>query len=233
MEKYSDVLEWIENVFNFRFPEEELAICALTHKSFANESADAVPHNERLEFLGDAVLSLIVCSSLFRQKPILDEGGMTRARAEIVSEPSLAAIARRIELGGRLRLGRGEELTGGRDKDSLLADSVEAMLGAIYLCGGYAEAERVVCQLFQSELSEAALRKSDLDSKTELQELLQARYGRLPEYNLVEVVGPDHARRYHVAVRFAGEIFGEGKGRSKKKAEQVAAAAALQKLQNH
>ena len=232
MGKDSEILAWIENVFEFRFPEEELAVCALTHKSFANESINDVSHNERLEFLGDAVLSLIVCSSLFSQEPILDEGGMTRARAEIVSEASLAVIARRIGLGDRLRLGRGEELTGGREKDSLLADCVEAILGAIFLCGGYTEVERVVCRLFQKELADAALRKSDLDSKTELQELLQARYGKLPEYSLVDVQGPDHARHYHIAVRFAGEIIGEGKGRSKKKAEQVAATAALQKLQD-
>lgn len=226
----TELLEWVEREFDFRFYDPALAVAALTHKSFANESNSDIPYNERLEFLGDAVLSLVICAQLFEHPADLNEGGMTRARADIVSEASLATVARKIGLGSHLRLGRGEDLTGGRDKESLLADALEALFGAIFQDAGYDEAARVVCLLLSEEMSVAAQRKRDLDSKTELQELLQAQHGQLPQYVLRDVEGPDHDRNYHVEVRFAGEMIGKGMGRSKKKAEQAAAACALKRL---
>jgi len=222
----------IEKLLGYRFSDRSLVLTALAHKSYVNETPQAVAgDNERLEFLGDAVLDLVVSQQLFDIDPALAEGEMTRVRAEVVSEKSLAAVARGLGLGDLLLLGRGEALTGGRDKESLLADALEALIGAVFRDGGFDASCRVVLMLLRERLELAAIRKSGLDSKTRLQEYLQSRFGRAPVYQLLETSGPDHDRRYRVAVCFDDQTVGTGSGRTKKRAEQSAAAEALRTLQ--
>lgn len=200
----------------------------MTHKSFSNEQPGRnFPHNERLEFLGDAVLDLVISQLLFRSFPQFPEGELTRIRAEVVSERALAALARPLGLGYCLRLGRGEERSGGRDKDSLLANAFEAVLGAVFLDGGFEAAEVVIERLFSHAVESSACRKAGVDHKTRLQEFFQARHGKTPEYVMLEAEGPDHQRIYSVEVRFDGTAIGRGRGRTKKKAEQEAAREAL------
>jgi ribonuclease-3 len=204
---------------------------SLTHRSFSNEQPGKdFPHNERLEFLGDAVLDLVISHLVYRSFPRLPEGELTRIRAEVVSEKALAELARSLALGCCLRLGRGEDRSGGRDKDSLLADAFEAVLGAVFLDGGFEAARGVVERLFADGVAHSARRKVGVDHKTRLQEILQARHGKTPEYVLLQAEGPDHQRIYSVEARFEGEAIGSGRGRTKKKAEQEAAREALSGL---
>lgn len=222
----------LEERIGYRFADGGLLRQALTHKSYSNEPpGEGAPHNERLEFLGDAVLDLAVSRHLFAAYPALPEGELTRIRAEVVSEGALAALGRQLALGEHLLLGRGEIRSGGADKDSLLADALEALLGAVFCAGGYEEAERVVLTLFAEAIDRAAQRKTGLDHKTRLQEILQARHGQPPTYVMTRVEGPDHQRLYTVEVRFAGEAVGRGQGRTKKGAEQAAALQALRRLE--
>jgi ribonuclease-3 len=221
----------LEKKIDFRFADGGLLREALTHKSYSNEHPEeTAPFNERLEFLGDAVLDLVVSDTVFRSFPELAEGELTRIRAEVVSEKSLAAIGRSLELGECLRLGRGEQRSGGRDKDSLLADALEALLGAVFCDGGLESVRPIVDRLFSEAIAFSARHKVGVDHKTRLQEVLQARHGRTPSYELVRAEGPDHQRLYTVAVHFGGESIGQGTGRTKKKAEQAAACEALRRL---
>lgn len=223
--------ESLEERIGYRFADAALLRESLTHKSFSNEQpGGSVPHNERLEFLGDAVLDLVVGHAVFEAFPSLAEGELTRVRAEVVSEKGLAAIGRQLELGPCLCLGRGEERSGGRDKDSLVADALEALMGAIFCDGGFEEARAVIGALCAGPIERSVRRKAGVDHKTRLQELLQARHGAPPVYVLTESEGPDHRRTYTVEVRFAGETIGCGQGRTKKAAEQKAAGEALKKL---
>ena len=218
----------LQQRIGYRFANLALLSEALTHKSYSNEQvAGLAPHSERLEFLGDAVLDLAISSLAFSAFTGFAEGALTRVRAEVVSEASLARIARGIDLGSWLRLGRGEERSGGREKESLLADACEALLGAVYCDGGFPAACAVVERLFGAALAEAAQSKDGVDHKTRLQELLQSRFGRPPHYSLVATSGPDHQRNYRVEVCCAGDLLGSGSGRSKKAAEQEAAREAL------
>jgi len=224
-------MEKLQQRLGHHFASNELLEQALTHKSFANEHrAEGVADNERLEFLGDAVLDLVVSEALHSHQPALNEGEMTRARAEVVSEKGLSALARRMGVGQHLRLGRGEELTGGRDKDSLLADATEALFGAVFCDAGFRAARLVVGGLLEDAVAEAIATRAGLDAKTRLQELLQARQGQLPRYVLVDTQGPDHDRSYLVEVRVEGETIASGRGRTKKQAEQQAAGKALRQL---
>lgn len=224
--------EMLEERLGYRFRDHEMRRTALTHKSFSNEQSGLpVSHNERLEFLGDAVLDLAVSCRIFRDFPALPEGELTRIRAEVVSEKGLAAIARQLDLGACLLLGRGEARSGGREKDSLLANALEALLGAIFCDGGFEDVQPVVDRLFGAAIGCSVRHKSGIDHKTRLQEMLQAQYGRGPSYLLVLAEGPDHQRRYTVEVRFDGEAVGTGQGRTKKAAEQEAAREALQRLE--
>jgi ribonuclease III len=210
----------------------ELLDRALTHRSFAYENG-GLPTNERLEFLGDAVLGLIVTDSLYRGHPDLPEGHLAKLRASVVNMRALADVARGLGSGGLgvyLRLGHGEEVTGGRDKASILADTLEAVLGAIYLQYGLARASIVVHRLFDPVLADAAKRGAGLDWKTSLQELTAAFSLGVPEY-VVSEEGPDHAKSFTAVARVGGESFGSGAGRSKKEAEQKAAEAAWTVLQ--
>ena len=223
----SAYLAALEAALDYRFDDPELPLRALTHKSFSNEQSDIVLHNERLEFLGDAVLELAVSEWIYRRYPDIPEGGLTRIRAEVVCEGGLAKIARKLDLGEGLRLGKGEEKSGGREKPSLLSDALEALLGAVYCDGGFVVACRVVERIFVDLIEQTARSRYGTDYKTCLQERLQASYGRLPEYHLTKVSGPDHARIFSMEVRFDGKLLGSGSGPSKKRAEQQAAAAAL------
>ena len=222
----------IKQHLDYQFSDVDLLYTALTHKSFTNERpAERQEHNERLEFLGDAVLELVVSRYLFTHYPDLAEGEMTRLRAEVVSEPSLAVLARNLSLGERLYLGKGEELSGGREKDSLLANAFEALLGAIFVDGGFDPACRVGEKLLVPLLVAARKSKSGSDHKTQLQELMQARYGHPPAYILKGVEGPDHQRIFSIVVMNDDAIIGRGSGRSKKAAEQEAARQALLTLE--
>lgn len=206
----------------------ELLVLALTHRSFAHE-AGGIPTNERLEFLGDTVLGLVVTEALYRRHPDLSEGELAKMRAATVSQRSLAAIARRLGLGEFLLLGKGELATGGRDKDSILSDTLEAIFGAVYLTHGIETARTLVEKLVNPTLAIAADLGAGLDWKTSLQEAA-ARLGLgVPEYQ-VDSEGPDHARTFTARILLDGEVRGTGTGTAKKIAEQEAAAAAYRAL---
>jgi ribonuclease III len=197
---------------------------ALTHRSYAYENG-GLPTNERLEFLGDSVLGLIVTDTLFRGYPDLPEGQLAKLRAAVVNMRALAGVARGLQLGSYVLLGKGEEGTGGRDKSSILADTLEAVLGAVYVDCGLAEASALVHRLFDPVIASSARLGAGLDWKTSLQELTAAEILGVPEYH-VEESGPDHQKSFRAWVRIGGRTYGEGEGRSKKEAEQQAAEAA-------
>jgi ribonuclease-3 len=199
----------------------ELAECALTHRSYAYENGDP-PTNERLEFLGDSVLGLVITAALYERHPDLPEGQLAKLRASVVSTRALAEVARTIGLGDWVRLGRGEQTTGGRDKSSILADTLEALLGAVYLDRGLPVATDVVHRLFDPLMLAAVEQGAALDYKTALQELTAARTLGVPEYRSGES-GPDHAKEFTADAVVGGEVRGSGAGRTKKQAEQHAA----------
>lgn len=203
---------------------------ALTHRSYAFEEG-VRPHNERMEFLGDAVLGLIVTDQIFHHEPHSTEGRLAKLRSVVVSESSLAHVARRLGLGSHVRLGRGEDTSGGRDKDSILADTLEAVIGAIYLDQGLAVVERLVRSWFAEPIADLAARPEAVDAKTALQELLAGAGRPLPQYEISEA-GPDHAKRFAAVVRVEQLALGTGEGRTKKEAEQGAAAEAVQRLRD-
>jgi ribonuclease III len=208
----------------------ELLDRALTHRSYAYENG-GLPTNERLEFLGDAVLGLIVTDTLFRRYPDLPEGQLAKLRAAVVNMRALAGVARGLELGSYVRLGRGEEGTGGRDKSSILADTLEAVIGAVYFECGLDEADSLVHRLFDPVISRSAGLGAGLDWKTSLQELTAQGFLGVPEYH-VEESGPDHQKSFRASVRVGGRTYGSGTGRSKKEAEQQAAEAAWKAISN-
>jgi ribonuclease-3 len=203
---------------------------ALTHRSFAYENG-GLPTNERLEFLGDAVLGLVVTDALFREYPDLPEGQLAKLRAAVVNMRALAGVARGLHLGDFVRLGRGEEGTGGRDKSSILADTLEAVIGAVYIERGLTEASGLVHRLFDPVIARSARLGAGLDWKTSLQELTAAGVLGVPEYH-VDESGPDHQKSFRAVVRVGGRVFGSGEGRSKKEAEQQAAEAAWRAISN-
>jgi ribonuclease-3 len=202
---------------------------ALTHRSFAYENG-GLPTNERLEFLGDSVLGLVVTDTLYRTHPDLPEGQLAKLRAAVVNAKALAGIGRGLRLGEHLLLGRGEETTGGRDKSSIVADTVEAVIGAVYLDRGLGVATELVHRLFDPLIAESAGLGAGLDWKTSLQELCAAASFGVPEY-VVEESGPDHQKSFRARVRVGQELHGDGRGHSKKEAEQQAAATAYAELQ--
>jgi ribonuclease III len=197
---------------------------ALTHRSYAYENG-GLPTNERLEFLGDSVLGLVVTDTLYHGHPELPEGQLAKLRAAVVNMRALAGVGRALRLGDYIRLGRGEEGTGGRDKSSILADTVEALIGAVYVDRGLDEAADLVHRLFDPLIDRSASLGAGLDWKTSLQELTAAEELGVPEYHVVES-GPDHQKTFRATVRVGGKVYGSGEGRSKKEAEQNAAAAA-------
>jgi ribonuclease-3 len=214
-----------------RFRSPRTALAALTHRSYVNEHpGDGLEDNERLEFLGDAVIDLAVSHRLMERFPAAREGELSKMRAAVVDEPGLAALARAFELGTLLRLGRGEELTGGREKPSLLADAMEAVVAAVYLEGGLDAVLAVIDRYLEEAFERAGAGTLDRDYKTQLQELAQSRFRLAPRYRVVAEVGPDHAKRFEVEVELRGEVVGRATGRSKKDAEQGAARLAIEAL---
>ncbi|MFE6235691.1 ribonuclease III [Cellulosimicrobium sp. NPDC057862] len=206
----------------------ELLVLALTHRSFAHENG-GIPTNERLEFLGDTVLGLVVTETLYRRHPDLSEGELAKMRAATVSQKSLAAIARRLGLGQYVLLGKGEIRTRGNDKDSILSDTVEAIIGAVYLSHGLEPARGLVLRLVEPTLSAAAGLGAGLDWKTSLQEAAAAAGLSAPSYSS-DAVGPDHARVFTSYVHLDGRLYGTGSGTAKKYAEQEAAERAYRAL---
>jgi len=215
----------LEAALAVTFIDRGLLDLALSHRSHAFE-AGGLPTNERLEFLGDAVLGVVVTDLIYRSFPTSPEGRLAKIRAAAVNAHSLADVARGLDVGAHVRLGRGEEQSGGRDKDSILADTLEALVGAVYLDAGMAGAADLVTRLFADLLMEIATQRESLDYKTSLQELTAAALGTLPVYDLSET-GPDHEKRFTATVLVDGEPLGAGTGRSKKEAEQGAAAQAF------
>ena len=197
---------------------------ALTHRSYAYENG-GLPTNERLEFLGDSVLGLVVTDTLFRGYPNLPEGQLAKLRAAVVNMTALAGVARGLDLGAFIRLGRGEEGTGGRDKPSILADTLEAVIGAVFIDCGLDQASGLVHRLFDPVIERSARLGAGLDWKTSLQELTAAQLLGVPDYQVTES-GPDHQKSFQAYVRVGGTVLGSGQGRSKKAAEQQAAEAA-------
>ena len=227
-----DEFEPLQQAIGYRFRDRGLLEHAMTHTSRANEDVSGgVRDNESMEFLGDAVLGFVVADVLFRDFPEYDEGQKSKMKASLVSTATLAQQAERLDLGEHMLLGRGEEKTGGRRKQALLADSYEALIAAIYLDGGVEPARAFIVREFGPLIAEARRTGvSDRDYKSALQELLQSRELPLPEYRLVGSIGPDHRKLFHVEVIVKGERIGDATGRSKKEAEQEAARAALEKL---
>ncbi|MSW73783.1 MAG: ribonuclease III [Actinobacteria bacterium] len=206
----------------------ELLTLAFTHRSFAYESG-AKETNERLEFLGDSVLGLVVTEELYLRFPDLDESRLSPLRSGIVNMRALADIARTLELGKYIRLGKGEEVTGGRDKNSLLADALEAVIGAVYIESGFARASTVVRALIATTLESAVAKGAGLDGKTALQELTASLGKGVPEY-VVSETGPDHDKSFSAKALVAGIEISQGEGKSKREAEQVAARLAYETL---
>lgn len=217
----------LESALGYRFSEPELVRLALTHRSVSSEDRSR-QDNERLEFLGDAVLQLVVTDLLYDSYPHLAEGQMAKVRAGVVSRATLAEIALELGLGAHVELAPSEDATGGRAKESILADAVEAVIGAVYLDGGMEPVRQVVTTLWAERIAERSKQPGIKDYKTRLQELA-ARDGGRPVYQ-VEGQGPDHDRRFSAVVSVAGVDYGSGEGRSKKEAEQAAARLALETL---
>jgi ribonuclease-3 len=219
--------EVIQRRIGYVFGRPDLLRQALTHKSYVNETRDAGSEdNERLEFLGDAVLALVISDYLAASLPGSPEGELSQQKARLVSEPSLARAARRLDLGHLLRLGRGEEMTQGREKPSILADALEALIAAIYLDGGLEEARAFTLRVFAPELGGQQVQG---DYKTRLQEWCQKHGEGLPRYATVGETGPDHQKTFEVDVLIQGAVAGTGIGRTKKEAEQMAARRALER----
>ena len=216
-----DRLHELEKIIGYSFKNRSLLSHALTHSSYANEKHwDKTRCNERLEFLGDAVLELVSSNFLFRNYPTMPEGEMTKLRASLVCEPTLAFCAEAISLGNYLLLGKGEDLTGGRKRPSVVSDAMEAVIGAIYLDGGLANAKEFIYRYILNDIEHKQL---FYDSKTILQELVQAEYKEGLVYELLKEEGPDHNKTFEVCVKLGGRVIGNGTGRTKKAAEQVAA----------
>lgn len=221
-------MKLLEEKLGYHFKDPNLLLHALTHSSYANEHrGSGLTSNERLEFLGDSVLGMVVADYLFHTHPNMPEGELTRTRAALVREGSLHEVARSLNLGKYLRLGKGEDAGGGRNRASILADATEAMLAAVYLDGGL----QPVCAIIQKFILDKEQEKTvDRDYKTALQERVQRTPGQAVTYQLVDELGPDHARVFVMEVSVAGKAVGQGRGRSKKEAEQLAAKAALETL---
>lgn len=219
----------LENIIGYQFKNKNLLITALTHSSYANEKRKLLlEHNERMEFLGDAVLELISSDILFHKYPDMSEGNLTKLRASLVCEPTLALDAKAIGLGKYLLLGKGEEATGGRNRESVTSDALEAVIGAIYLDGGLERAYEFVKKFVLNEIEQKKLFK---DSKTHLQEMVNAIPGDVVlSYEIVKEEGPDHNKLYESNVLLDGKVIGTGVGRTKKAAEQQAAFNAIKSV---
>ena len=224
-------MQELERKLNYTFRNPALLEEALSHSSYANEHRAAKLHsNERLEFLGDSVLGFVTAEFLYVRHPDLPEGDLTRIRAALVCEQSLYEVARKLDLGRHLKLGRGEEAGGGRERTSILADATEAVFAAVYLDGGIGEASALIHRVLLDAEREEVVEERRRDYKTALQELVQRQADQVLTYRMVGEQGPDHAKVFQAEVQLNGMPVGTGSGRSKKEAEQAAAKAALQAL---
>jgi ribonuclease-3 len=223
-------LAGLQQRLGHQFRDQELLRLALTHPSIAHEQNNPTPHNQRLEFLGDAILGAVLSQQLYEKFPEADEGLLTKSRAKLVNASSLAAHGRALGLGEQLILSRGEETSGGRVRPSTVADAFEALLGAVFLDGGFPAAREFVLREFGGDYAELDLPAGIENPKGELQELLQARSPAPPVYQLISAVGPDHDRVFVCAVLHDGQELAQGSGKSKKSAESAAALAALKNL---
>jgi ribonuclease-3 len=219
----------LEGALGHKFALREYLHAALVHRSYCAENPDAQP-NERLEFLGDAVLGLSVTDHIFDAYPELPEGELAKLRASVVNAQALAALADELDLGSALLLGKGEDASGGRAKPSILADTMEAVIAAVYLDGGWEAADALVLRLLGAQIREGSTGPGGGDYKTRLQELAARHFDQLPRYHL-RSDGPDHSKRFYATVMLRGQSYGDGEGRSKKQAEQEAARVAWERLQ--
>ncbi|MFI5358852.1 MAG: ribonuclease III [Halanaerobiales bacterium] len=227
------LIQELEREIEIEFHDKLLLQRALTHKSFSNENTNlALRNNERLEFLGDSVLSIVISSYIFQNFPDYPEGELAKMRSVIVSEPSLADVARNINLGKYILLGRGEDLSGGRDRNSILADTMEAIIAAIYLDKGIEQARCFIIKHFKEKIEKVEKGEYIQDYKTILQEIIQKESLTGPVYDVIREDGPDHNKLFTVQVKHQGRLLGIGKGYSKKEAEQNAARVALESLQD-
>lgn len=228
---YDNRIYELENIIGHNFKNKDIVFAAITHSSYANEKkAKKLKYNERLEFLGDSVLSLIISEYLFQKRPNLPEGELSVTRAKIVCENSLSQCATDITLGKYLLLGKGEELSGGREKISLLSDAFEALIGALYIDGGFETAKAFVYKYMDKIIKSCIEGKLFYDYKTQLQELVQQNGEQQISYSVTDQFGPDHNKTFITEVKINGTIQGQGKGHSKKEAEQNAAKDALNNL---
>ncbi len=221
-----EIMEDLQQLIGYRFKNEDLLYEALSHSSFANESRKTRRSNERLEFLGDSVLSIVVSDHIFKHFTHIPEGELTKLRASLVCESSLFEFSKKIKLGEHIFLGKGEEMTGGRERPSIVSDAFEALIAAIYLDGGMEAARKYVLGFIPEDITPAGA-KTFHDFKTLLQEVIQRNPEEKAEYYLKSESGPDHDKRFVIQVLLNGCVIGEGSGRSKKAAEQAAACEAL------
>ena len=224
-------LDKLQNILGITFNDASLLQQALVHGSYLHENPDfALPSNERLEFLGDSLLGFVIAEKLYTDFPDLAEGGMTKLRAALVRKETLARLAGDLGLGDYLYMGSGEESSGGRGKQSILASTLESLVGAVLLDQGFEPCRSFVLRLFESEMGDAVDERLAEDYKSALQEITQARHRTAPSYRIVKTAGPDHAREFTVEVSVNGAVIGSGSGRSKRQAEREAARAALQNM---
>ena len=221
-------LDSLQDRIKFKFSDIKLLNKALTHSSYANENSEPIKHNERLEFLGDSVLDILVSDYLVNRYSEFAEGTLSKIRAAVVNETCLARLAKNIKLGNYLLLGRGEDLSGGREKASILADTFEALAGAVYCDGKFDAASNTFLPLLIEEITKTAQSWSFRDFKSDLQEYTQNKLVCIPSYKVVREMGPDHAKKFEVVVIIKNEVEGKGLGRSKKEAEQAAAKMAME-----
>ena len=216
---------WLEKTLHYRFRDAELFVQAITHRSASGSN------NERLEFLGDAVLDFVISDALFQLRPEADEGDLSKLRASLVKDTSLAELAVELGLGEHLILGSGERKTGGHRRESILADALEAILGAVYLDSGFDTARQLVLSHWRPLIDSRAASPGRRDYKTRLQERTQAKLRRTPRYRIVSTSGPPHALRFEVEALIDGRVLGVGSGTNRKRAEQAAAARALERFE--
>lgn len=229
--KNKDLLA-LQQALGYKFKDPSHLICALTHKSYFHEHPDtSAPHNERLEFLGDSVLGLVVTDHLYRDEGTRPESFMSRVKSYVVRASVLYEVAQGLKLGKYLLLGKGEKVSGGRGKLSVLSDALEAVIGAVHMDGGYGASKRLVLRLFKEKIKDASDSGEFFDSKSDLQVLSQSLFGELPRYRQVKEEGKEHKKVFTAEVLVSGKKYGKGMGGSKKSAEEAAARRALIKLQ--
>lgn len=228
---FSRNISELEEHLEYHFRDRQLLIEALTHKSFQHENSEGQSaHNERLEFLGDSVLGLVIAGTLFLEDGLLSEAEMSKMKSYLVNKSVLYEIAAGLSIGKYIRLGRGEESTGGRHKRSILSDTLEALFGAVFLDSNYEAAKLLILRLYKEKIPEAIANKEGHDFKSELQERSQAVFGTLPEYRIVKQEGEEHLKVFTAEVCIKGTVFGRGSGNSKKEAQMLAAKEALEKM---